>query len=53
MIHKVMNNLLYLTLVLWAWAMPAAAQSADEVVWIQIEAQSSLRAGTEAASGYA
>ena len=33
--------------------MPAAAQSADEVVWIQIEAQSSLRAGTEAARGYA
>ena len=53
MIHKVMPNLLSLTLVLWAWAMPAAAQSADEVVWIQIEAQSSLRAGTEAARGYA
>jgi peptidoglycan hydrolase-like protein with peptidoglycan-binding domain len=53
MIHKVMRNLLSLTLVLWAWAMPAAAQSADEVVWIQIEAQSSLRAGTEAARGYA
>ena len=53
MIHKVIRNLLTLTLVMWSLVLPAAAQSTDEVVWIQIEAQSSLRAGTEAARDYA
>jgi hypothetical protein len=41
MIHKVIRNLLTLTLVMWSLVLPAAAQSTDEVVWIQIEAQSS------------
>jgi hypothetical protein len=53
MIHKVMHTVLAVTVMIWAWTLPASAQSQDDVVWIQIEAQASLRAGTDSARDYA
>ena len=53
MIHKVVQTLLAVALVVGAWAQPVSAQTEDDVVWIQVEAQSSLRAGTDGARDYA
>jgi peptidoglycan hydrolase-like protein with peptidoglycan-binding domain len=53
MIHKILQAVFTLTVVTLAWTLPVSAQSQDDVVWIQIEAQSSLRAGTESARLYA
>jgi S1-C subfamily serine protease len=53
MIHQFVKSILAITFILGTWAMPVSAQSEDDVVWIQVEAQSSLRAGTEAARNYA
>ena len=53
MIHKILQAILTLAVVAWAWTLPVSAQSQDDVVWIQIEAQSSLRAGTDSARDYA
>ena len=53
MIHKVMHTVLAVTVMIRAWTLPASAQSQDDVVWIQIEAQASLRAGTDSARDYA
>lgn len=53
MIHKILQAVFTLAVVAWAWSLPVSAQSQDDVVWIQIEAQSSLRSGTESARIYA
>ncbi|MEP2886893.1 MAG: serine protease [Lentilitoribacter sp.] len=42
-----------LSIVLISLTSSAYAQSQDDIVWIQLEAQSSLRAGTESAQEYA
>ena len=53
MIHKILQAVFTLAVVAWAWSLPVSAQSQNDVVWIQIEAQSSLRSGTESARIYA
>ncbi len=40
-------------IMLWVSALFAAAQSADDIVWVQIEAHPSLRVATERAQGFA
>lgn len=40
-------------MVLLVWIAPVSAQSAEDVVWVQVEAQPSLREATQSVRGYA
>ncbi|WP_390910498.1 trypsin-like peptidase domain-containing protein [Pseudosulfitobacter sp. SM2401] len=48
-----MHRFVAAVLVLFVWMNAALAQTADDVVWIQIEAQPNLRAATTSAQNYA
>lgn len=53
MIHKIMQTLMAVILAYSTLVQPIHAQSTGDVVWIQVEAQSSLRSGTQSAQSYA
>lgn len=53
MMRILVQAVLTVSLVFWAFVMPATAQSADDIVWVQIEAQPSLRTATQSAQNYA
>ncbi|WP_245926033.1 serine protease [Ascidiaceihabitans donghaensis] len=48
-----MHRVAAAVMVLFAWVVPMAAQTANDVVWVQVEAQPSLRQATESARSYA